>query len=59
MGFLPLKSDSAIYRNEETEVILTSYIDDFLIFTETDELIRKFINDISSALEIDDLGIAE
>src|SRR5208282_4442402 len=32
LGFSPLKSDSAIYRNEKTGVILASYMDDFLIF---------------------------
>ena len=40
-------------------MILASYVDDFLIFTESEDLAKKFIKDISSALEIDDLGIAE
>jgi hypothetical protein len=59
LGFFSLQSDPAVYYNPKTGVILTSYVDDFLIFSPTEELAKEVVASIGKALEIEDLGEAK
>lgn len=59
LGFKLLKSDLLIYYNPQSGVILTLYIDDFLIFTKSNRDIDIFKIAITKFLPIKDLGIAK
>ena len=59
LRFFPLQSDPAVYYNPKTGVILASYVDDFLIFSPTEELAKEVVASIGKALEIEDFGEAK
>lgn len=59
LGYLPLVSDSAVYRKEATGAILASHVDDFILLTKTTAEADEFITDMAKALDLNDLGPLE
>jgi hypothetical protein len=59
MGFVPLKADRAIYRHAGAKVIVSTHVDDFQIFAEDHNSMEGFITDLSTRLEVTDLGEPE
>ena len=58
LGFEPLKADQCIYRNEETGVIVVTYVDDFLIIGKKGPKIDNLKEDLQATFKMEDLGPA-
>lgn len=59
LGFTPLISDTAVYYNGHTGVILASFVDDFLVFSKKRQGAQSFMDAIAARLSIKDLGEAK
>ncbi|RYP70033.1 hypothetical protein DL771_005724 [Monosporascus sp. 5C6A] len=59
LGFLPLISDDAIYRNAETGDVISSYVDDFLLFGAGRERLEGVAEGLAEDVPVKDLGDAD
>ena len=58
LGFTPLKSDQCIYRNDETGIIIVTYVDDFLIIGPNSSQIDMLKKDLQEQFKMEDMGPA-
>ena len=54
MGFVSLKFDSNVYR--KGDVLISTYVDDFMILVTNDSQINEIIRILGKALNIKDLS---
>ena len=54
MGFKPLKTDSNVFRQENT--IISTYVDDFMIISKSHKSIINCVTSLANAFQIKDLG---
>ena len=57
-NFYPIQIDQAVYLNKEENTIIITHVDNFLIFSSTQEKIDALYSKISLDLEINNLGLA-
>ena len=58
LGFFPLKSDNAIYRNPKNIVIIATHVDDFLIIG-TKSAVADSKSGLKESFQMEDLGAAK
>ncbi|RYP61962.1 hypothetical protein DL771_009936 [Monosporascus sp. 5C6A] len=58
LGFLPLISDDAIYRNAETGDVISSYVDNFLLFGAGRERLEGAAKKLAEDVPVKNLGDA-
>jgi len=56
LGFIPLISDQSIFINYTTQIIVTSHIDDLLVFSSNSKAIQELEDNLSIKVTITDLG---
>jgi len=56
LGFTPLISDQSIFINYTTQIIVTSHIDDLLVFSSNSKAIQELKDNLSIKVTITDLG---
>ena len=56
LGFKPITSDQAIFVNLQKQMIVTSHIDDLLIFAKDINIIQELKSNLSKEVDISDLG---
>ena len=56
LGFYSITSDQSIFINPKTNIIVTSHIDDLLLFSKNRDAIRDLKIQLSKRVEITDLG---
>ena len=57
-GFSPLISDNAIYLNRKTQIIVASYVDDFLLIGANRNDIKALTKSLNDEVPLNDLGEA-
>jgi hypothetical protein len=57
LGFTSLKSETCIFINKKTNIIICLYVNDLAIIGPNKEIIQQFIKDISKSFKIKDLGL--
>lgn len=57
-GFVPLAADDAIYFNRETDIIVGSYVDDFLLIGPDRKKLQELMELLDSEVPLNDLGEA-
>lgn len=55
-GLVPTKTDPCIYHNEENTLIVAIYVDDFLIFHKTTELLESLKTYLHEEFSMKDIG---
>jgi hypothetical protein len=56
LGFYPLNSDECVFRNPKTRIVITTYVDDFLLFGRDPRAIKQVKKQLSGLLSVDDMG---
>jgi hypothetical protein len=56
LGFIAISADNSIFVNKNRNIILATYIDDILVFSEKLEYINKLYKDLNQELDVSNLG---
>lgn len=59
IGLVPLTMDPCVYVTADMNLMVAIYVDDFLIFYEDAELLRKLMDDLSTKFRMKDMGPAK
>jgi hypothetical protein len=56
LGFYPLNADECLFRNPKTRILITTYVDDFLLFGRDPKAIKLLKEELSRLLNVEDIG---
>jgi hypothetical protein len=56
LGFYPLNADECVFRNPKTRILITTYVDNFLLFGKDPKVIKLVKKELSGLLNVEDMG---
>jgi hypothetical protein len=58
-GFIPMVSDDAVFYDPQTEDVVATYVDDFLLFGPNRQRLEELVAKLKKEIQLKDLGDAE